>query len=772
MSKLWYTKPAESWIEALPLGNGRVGAMVYGQPFEGTVQMNEESIVYGGPVERLNPDARENLPKIRQLIKEGKIAEAEELEVYALSGLPQSERPYQTMGDLFYHIDHKEETVENYRRELDLREGIAYVMYEQNQIKYSIQTLISKKEDVMALEFASDCPGNISLSVLMTRGRFYNRTGKASDTSIFLDGDLGKDGSEFCIQAKACAQGGSVRVIGEHLVIKNADRVVLYVNGVTTFPHRESKVTDCSAYLKDQLEKLNLDSFEKIKEEHIREHQSIYDRSVLYLEKDDKLEEMPTDQRLKRLAGGGEDPELAALYYSYGRYLLMESSQPGGLPANLQGIWCEKLEPTWDSKYTININTEMNYWPAEICNLSECHEPLFDLLQRMMENGKKTAREMYGCRGFVAHHNTDVWADTAPQDLAVTATYWVMGGAWLTTHIWKHYRYTMDKDFLRKMFPVLRECVQFFVDFLMEDQGEMVTCPSISPENTYIMKNGKTGRTCMGCTMDTAILKDVFGQYLESAEILEDEEAGVKQQVQKILEKLPPYKIGKYGQLMEWREDYEEWEPGHRHFSHMYPMFPSNQINEYDNPQLVKACEKSLERRMEFGGGHTGWSCAWLINLYARLQNGDKAADYLKYLLTKLTAPNMFDLHPPLDRIMGIPWVFQIDGNFGGTCGIAQLFLQSHLDEIFILPALPGQWKSGKITGLRAEGGFCLDMEWENGELKEAFMISECGETAVLRCRQMICVEKNGVPVNTVRDDKGRFVFETERNGKYRIIPQ
>lgn len=772
MCKLWYTKPAESWIEALPLGNGRMGAMIYGQPFEGTVQMNEESIVYGGPIDRLNPDARDYLPVIQRLISEGKIAEAEELEVYALSGIPQSERPYQTMGDLFYRIEHKDGNVEKYRRELNLREGIARVIYEQNQVKYSINAFIAKKEDVLVLEFSSDRPGNISMSVLMTRGRFYNCTGKASENSIFLDGDLGKGGSEFCIQAKACAQNGSVRVIGEHLVIKNADRVVLYVNGVTTFPYREKVITDCSTYLKEQLEKLDLDTYEKIREEHVREHRMLYDRSVLQLESEEKPERIPTDQRLKRLIEGKEDPGLIALYYAYGRYLLMESSQPGGLPANLQGIWCEKLEPTWDSKYTININTEMNYWPAEICNLSECHEPLFDLLQRMMENGKKTAMEMYGCRGFVAHHNTDVWADTAPQDLAITATYWVMGGAWLTTHIWKHYRYTMDEDFLRKMFPVMRECVQFFVDFLIEDQGEMVTCPSISPENTYIMENGETGRTCMGCTMDTAILKDVFRQYLDSAAILGYKEDDMKQQIREILDKLPPYKIGKYGQLMEWREDYDEWEPGHRHFSHLYPMFPSNQINEYENPQLVKACEKALERRMEYGGGHTGWSCAWLINLYARLQNGNKAAYYLNYLLTKLTAPNMFDLHPPLDRIQGIPWVFQIDGNFGGICGIAQLLLQSHLDEIFILPALPEQWKSGKVTGLRAEGGFCLDIEWENGRLKEARLISECGGSAVLRCRQSICVLKDGEVVDTERDEKGRFIFHTEKQGAYRIISQ
>ena len=683
-----------------------------------------------------------------------------------------------------------------------------------------MKAFISLEADVLAVEFSADRPGCISMSGLLTRGRYYNCAGSAGEDTIYIDGDLGKGGSEFCIQAKACVQGGSVQTIGEHLVIKEADRAVIYVNGVTTYPLREKKISDCYAYLQEQLSGLTWEGFGEVREAHIRRHSEMFGRSVLvlgagaaetgdvpgpeeahpgrpaetgdvsgseeahlrpiaepgrasgpeevHLEPIAELDQLPTDERLRRIAEGGTDHGMAALYYAYGRYLLMSCSQPGGLPANLQGVWCEKLEPIWDSKYTININTQMNYWPAEICNLPECHQPLFEHLERMLENGKRTAREMYGCRGFVAHHNTDVWADTAPQDLAIPATYWVMGGAWLATHIWKHFRYTMDQDFLERMYPILFECVQFFGDFLIEDGEELVICPSVSPENTYIMENGKIGRLCMSSTMDTAILRDILIQFLESERIL-GKQSVLGEQAVRILERLPDFGVGRHGQLMEWREDYEEWEIGHRHFSHLYPIFPSNQINEYENSELLEAGKKALERRMEYGGGHTGWSCAWLINLYARFGDGDSAVKYIHDLLGKLTAPNMFDMHPPLDRIPGIPWVFQIDGNLGGACGIAQMLLQSHLDEIHLLPALPSSWKEGRVTGLCAEGGFEADICWQDGELKEAILYAKKGGRAVLRCREKLTVSAAGKEVPVSVDEKGRYVWETQAGDVYRI---
>lgn len=779
MYKIFYADHAKEWLQALPLGNGRLGAMVYGEPSTGRIQMNEESVVYGGPIDRINPDASKYFPEIRRLIKEGKIEEAEELSVYALSGTPQSQRPFQTLGEFSYKIQNSGGEISGYRRELDLENGIVTVRYQQNGITYIMKAFISLEADTLAVEFSADRPGSLSMSGLLTRGRYYNCAGSAGEDTIYIDGDLGKGGSEFCIQAKACVQGGSVQTIGEHLVIRNADRAVIYVNGVTTYPLREKKITDCYAYLREQMAGLTFEGFEEVREAHIRRHSKMFGRSVLVLgagaaenkahpQMTADLERLPTDERLRRIAEGGTDHGMAALYYAYGRYLLMSCSQPGGLPANLQGIWCEKLEPIWDSKYTININTQMNYWPAEICNLSECHMPLFEHLERMLENGKRTAREMYGCRGFVAHHNTDVWADTAPQDLAIPATYWVMGGAWLATHIWKHFRYTMDQDFLERMYPILFECVQFFGDFLMEDEGELVICPSVSPENTYIMKNGKTGRLCMSSTMDTAILRDILIQFLESERIL-GKQSDLGEQAVRILEKLPGFGVGRHGQLMEWREDYDEWEIGHRHFSHLYPIFPSNQINEYENAELLEAGKKALERRMQHGGGHTGWSCAWLINLYARFGDGDSAVRYIHDLLGKLTAPNLFDMHPPLDRIPGIPWVFQIDGNLGGACGIAQLLLQSHLDEIRLLPALPSSWKEGRVTGLCAEGGFETDICWQDGRLKEAVLYAKKGGRAVVRCGEKLAVSTAGKEVPVSVDEKGRYVWETQVGEAYRM---
>lgn len=771
MFRLSYDKPAREWLEALPLGNGRLGAMVYGEPLDGRIQMNEESVVYGGPVDRINPDSREHLEKIRTLIREEKIQEAEELALYTLSATPQSERPYQTLCDVFYKIKSEDKEIHSYTRELDLETGIAGSSFMQGNVTYRMEAFISKERDMLAVEFSSDCPQGISLSVLLTRGRFYNCTGKVDSSGIYLEGDLGKNGSDFCVRVKACSEGGEIRVLGEHLLAENADKVVLYINGVTTFPHRKEKIENCFDYLKKQLSALTLQDYEKIREKHIKRHRQEFGRSVLELETEEELKKLPVNERLLRVKEGKQDNGLISLYYAYGRYLMMACSQPGGLPANLQGIWCEKLEPIWDSKYTININTEMNYWLAEIGNLSECHEPLFTLLERMAENGKVTADRMYGCRGFVAHHNTDVWADTAPQDLAMAATYWVMGGAWLTTHIWKHYRYTCDRQFLKRMFPVLKACALFLLDFLVEDRGEMVICPSLSPENTYIMENGKTGRLCMSSTMDNAIVKDIFQQFLDSVEILGETDE-LTEQIKEVLKKLPGYKIGKYGQLMEWREDYEEWEMGHRHFSHIYPLFPSCQINEYDTPELVEACRVAIERRMKYGGGHTGWSCAWLINLYARLQVGDEALKYIYYLLGNLTAQNMFDMHPPLERIAGIPWVFQIDGNFGGACGIAQMLLQSHLDEIFLLPALPDEWKNGKITGICAEGGFVLDIDWKEGKLKEVMLYSKVGNEAVIRSSQHITVLHDRKKVESWRDDKNRLHFATRSGEAYCLISE
>ena len=766
---LWYDHPAEEWTQALPLGNGRLGAMIYGKPFEGHICLNEESMVYGGPIDRINKDAGKNLPIIRKLLKEGHIAEAEELEVYALSGTPQSQRPYQMLCDLNYSICHTEEAVTQYHRELNLQTGICKTSFLQGNTNYNMESLISKDEDLMIISISSSNPQGLSMSLLLTRGRFYSHTGKLDDQMIFLDGNLGDGGSNFCIAVKAVTDTGTVQVIGEHLVIRNAGQVILYINGVTTYPLRKKQINDCNTYLKKQLAPYSLEQYDAILKNHELSHREVYDRSVLTLtEKSTSKSVLPTDVQLQ--SRNTEDVDsLLELYYSYGRYLLSECSQPGGLPANLQGIWCEGITPTWDSKYTININTEMNYWPADMCNLSETAQPLFDHLERVAENGKRTAELMYGCRGFVCHHNTDVWADTAPQDLAKFATYWVMGGAWLCTHIWSHYQYTMDKDFLRRMLPILKEAVLFFSDYLSEDRGELVVSPSLSPENTYIRPDGQIGSICMGCTMDAAILRDLFSQYLKSCGILNEPIDPLQEKIAEMIPRLSPYRIGKYGQLMEWREDYEDWEPGHRHVSHLYGLFPSDQIDIQDTPELAAACRVSLERRIQNGGGHTGWSSAWLVNLLARLKDGDKALHYLEILLSDLSAPNLFDMHPPLSRISGIPWVFQIDGNFGGISGIAQMLLQSQKGKLRFLPALPNRWKKGSITGLKAEGGFILDIYWDENQLIKAELLSEAGEEVCICHEQGLKIICQGY--EEIFDSRKECRFQTEKGKRYTILP-
>ena len=712
--KLWYQKPAECWNEALPVGNGRYGGMVFGNPKNEIIQINEDSIWSGKKLDRINPDAPKKLKEIRRLIREGKIEEAQELTLYALSGVPNSQRSYQTAGECYIHM-HNIGDITHYYRDLNLEEGIANVQFVSEGITYQREVIASAPAGCMAIHMTTKEGAPFSFDCHL--GRKHNFT----DEILREDGkmvrflvDGGKEGISFCtnlsvdVQPEWMTEEGTVEIIGEFLVVKNVTECVLYLDTETSF-----RYSDYIAAAKERCLLAEALGWECFRKQHLEDYQRLYRRMQLhYSQSDIKMEEIPTDVRLKKVQNGMADMGLLELYFQYGRYLLISSSRDGSLPANLQGIWNDSLTPPWESKYTVNINTEMNYWMAETANLPECHLPLFEHLKRICENGKETARRMYGCNGSVCHHNTDIYADTAPQDHCITSAFWVMGEAWLATHIWEHYLFTKDKKFLSENFYVLEQSVLFFYDFLIEGKnGMLVTSPSLSPENTYQMEDGTLGVLCESPTMDTEILLELFQSYIGACQVLGKSKEEISK-AEAVKKRFPPLKIGKYGQLLEWMEDYEEPEPGHRHISHLYGLYPGNSISKECTPELFEAAYRTLERRLENGGGHTGWSRAWIIGLWAAFGNGAKAYENLNAILCMGTFPNLMDNHPMLDS-----YVFQIDGNFGAAAAMIEMLVKSKENRIELLPAITEETKSGCLSGVRLRCGAELAMNWEDGKV-------------------------------------------------------
>ncbi len=750
---LYYTCPAANWDEALPVGNGRMGGMIFGIPDAELIQLNEDSLWSGGFRNRNNPKAYDNLAKIRQLINEEKTTEAENLCSDAFYGTNENQRHYQPLGDLHIWQDAPEYT--DYSRELSLRRAVSTVKFMSNGVHFSRSVIASCPDEAIIIHFSADKKGSISFTAAIDgRDDNYDKNEAYDDKTLIF---TVSDGIPYACAVTVTCRGGECGTDANRIVCRNADEAVMVIAAQSAW-----RTGDYEKKAIGQAKTAARKTIAQLYERHYKDYSALYERCTVSLEPVGGYcaDNMTTEERINAVKQGAQDNQLAALYFNFSKYLMIAGSRQGTLPLNLQGIWNKDMWPAWGGKYTININTEMNYWAAEMQNLPECHTPLFDHIERMRENGRITARSMYRCRGTVCHHNTDIWGDTAPQDKWLPGTLWPMGMAWLCTHIWEHYLFTQDKDFLAEKFDTLLEAAEFFIDFLTEDErGRLVTNPSVSPENTYYAKNGRTGTLCKGPSMDSQILYNLFTAVISAADILKDySSADIVAQIREARERLPRPEIGKYGQIMEWAEDYDEVEPGHRHISQLYALHPADIISPAKTPELAQAARATLERRLAHGGGHTGWSRAWIVNMWARLHDGVKVGENINALLAYSTSINMFDMHPP----------FQIDGNFGGGAGIGEALLQSCCGEIIFLPALPPAWESGSVSGMKARGGFEVSFRWNNGAAESAEIISEAGNRAVIRSAAKPAVTCNGAAVEVTEND-GVYEFDTVKGSTYNL---
>jgi len=746
---LWYRTPAPIWDDALPVGNGRLGAMVFGgantgatngddqdakknaplmdgsQTFAGDehLQLNESSLWRGSRANRLNPCAHGAVPQIRKLLLDAKgldgakISEAENLAQNCMIGIPSGMPGYSTLGDLYLRATDKG-TITGYRRQLDLETGVVTVTYAMNGVHYTRKIFASEPDEVIVVQLSADRKGKLSFRAGMDRPADFSVHSRGEDSLVLREGLDHKEQIRFAGEVVVLPAGGSVRAEGDTLAVSDADSATVLIAAATDFKGGTFAGSDPEAQCEHVLAQARKRLAEEILARRQAVYQPLYRRMALHLESSpDGNDALPTDERVKRVSDGADDLGLQELYFQYARYLLISSSRPDGLPANLQGIWAAGIDNPWGSKWTININTEMNYWLAEPAGLSEMTLPLINLIDmvRAPESGTGTqvARTYYGARGFVIHHNTDLWGDADPID-GYHWGIWPMGGAWLSLHAWDHYAFTLDKGFLRnRAWPILHDASQFFLDYLVDDgSGHLMTGPSLSPENSYRLPDGTVHSLTMGPTMDTELVRELFSRTIDAARILGQDPAFIGQ-LEDARGKLPPFAIGRRGQLQEWQRDFDENEPGHRHISHLWALFPGTQISLEHTPELAAAARTSLEMRLANGGGQTGWSRAWVVNYWDHLHDGKQAYQSLQVMFRQSTFPNLMDTHPP--------GVFQIDGNLGAANGMLEALVQSRwmpdTTEISLLPALPVQWSEGSIEGLGIRGNADVDLRWKSGKI-------------------------------------------------------
>lgn len=797
--RLWYEQPADKWEEALPVGNGHIGAMVFGRVDDELIQVNDGSLWSGIPLpESVNPEAFQYLKPIRDAIDAKDYRRANDL-CKKMQGF--YSESYMPLGDVKLHQTFKRQNqysgISSYVRDLSLNDALASTVFYVEGVRYTREVLVSAPDDVLAIRLTASKPGllNVDLSlssqlqpVIQAEGNVLVMKGHAPgkvDPSYYKrkDGnsiEYGETeqtyGMRYQTDVQAVNEGGELTVDEQGIHVKDADNITFYLTSATSYngpykhPYLEGK--DERTLADNALSKAVAKSYEQIKAEHVSDFQSFFNR--VSLELDDTQEEqackkMPTDLRLRVYNYGGADLELEEIFFQYGRYLLISCSRPGGTPANLQGIWNPHFRAPWSSNFTININTEMNYWPAEPGNLSELHTPLLEWIQQLERNGTNTASEFYHARGWVAHHNSDVWALTTPVGDRGNGdpswANWYMGGAWLCQHLWEHYAFTGDKDYLAKVYPTMRNAALFCMDWLIENKDPdgntyLITSPSTSPENKFRYE-GKTYAVNKGTTMDIAIIRDLFTNVIQASEILNTDKK-LRRQIAEKKARLQPYKIGKQDRLQEWYEDYEDVDPHHRHISHLFGLHPGKDISPITTPDLARAADKTFQIRGDEG---TGWSKAWKINFAARLLDGQHAYKMLRETMSYVdpkqpthggTFPNLFDAHPP----------FQIDGNFGATAGVMEMLLQSHLGEIHLLPAIPAAWRNGKVCGMKARGNFQVDMEWHDGSLRNAAILSVIGSDCTVRAAVPFIIE--GMDVSCQKDgDYYVATFKTEKGKTY-----